>query len=327
MPSRPRHPGPAFEGSRPGQGQELRGIRASDEVNISQPYRRRRATGVSYGDDLAHQPFSKRHNFRGPAPEITIWDAAPESLRATMLEAATDAGFGPASLRSVICRVLRVRANISQNWSEYPNIWEEVQDLVYGAEWFKVYDIMEAIYGAMSENDDRRYLSGGDRPSMKFAEELNAEMVDTGIGWQLVNGEVITRGAEAFQSTVAEAVSALNTTGRPTAASHIHDAILAMSRRPEPDLSGAIFHAMGALEAVARALVADEKATLGEILKRYPDFVPSPLDKALSQIWGFASNEARHVVEGRNPTREETELIVGLAASVATYLCQRRSKI
>jgi hypothetical protein len=272
---------------------------------------------------MARQPFSKRHNFRGPAPEITIWEAAPENLRATMLEAATDAGFGPASLRSVICGVLRVRANISQNWSEYPNIWEEVQDLVYGAVWFKVYDIMEAIYVAMSENDDRRYLSGDDRSSMKFATEVNAEMVDTGIGWQLADGEVITRGAEAFQSTVAEAVSALNATSRPTAASHIHEAILAMSRRPEPNLSGAIFHAMGALEAVARDLVDDEKATLGEILKRYPDLIPPPLDKALAQIWGFASNEARHVVEGRNPTREEADLIVGLAASVATYLTKK----
>ena len=271
---------------------------------------------------MAQQPFSKRHNYGGPPPEITIWEAAPESLRAAMLEAATDAGFGPASLRSVICRVLRVRAN-SQNWSEYPNIWEEAQDLVYGAEWFKVYNIMEAIYAAMSEHDDQRHLTGDDRPSAKFAAEVNSEMVDTGIGWSLVDGEVITRGPEAFQSAVADAVSVLIATGRPTAATHVHDALLAMSRRPEPDLSGAIFHAMGALEAVARDLVDDEKATLGEILKRYPDLVPTPLDKALSQIWGFASNEARHVVEGRNPTREETDLIVGLAASTATYLSKK----
>lgn len=239
-----------------------------------------------------------------------------------MLEAATDAGFGPASLRSVICRVLRVRAN-SQNWSEYPNIWEEVQDFVYSADWFKVYDMMEAIYAAMSEHDDRRHLTGDDRPSARFAAEVNSAMVETGIGWSLVDGQVITRGQEAFQAAVADAAAALTATGRPTAATHVHDALVAMSRRPEPDLSGAIFHAMGALEAVARDLVGDEKATLGEVLKRYPDLVPAPLDKALSQVWGFASNEARHVVEGRNPTREETELIVGLAAGVATYLTKK----
>ena len=120
-----------------------------------------------------------------------------------------------------------------------------------------------------------------------------------------------------------EAASALSSTGRPTAGNHVHEALLALSRRPDPDLSGAIYHAMGALEAVARDLVGDEKATLGEILKRHPDLLPPPLDKALSQLWGFASNEARHVVEGRQPTREDATLIVGLAANMATYLTKR----
>jgi hypothetical protein len=67
------------------------------------------------------------------------------------------------------------------------------------------------------------------------------------------------------------------------------------------------------------------KATLGEILKQYPDLLPKPLDTALSQIWGYASNEARHVQEGRDPIREEAELVVGLAAVVTTYLI-RKSK-
>ena len=32
-----------------------------------------------------------------------------------------------------------------RNWSEYPNIWGEVQGLMYGCYWFKVYDIIEAL--------------------------------------------------------------------------------------------------------------------------------------------------------------------------------------
>ena len=64
----------------------------------------------------------------------------------------------------------------------------------------------------------------------------------------------------------------------------------------------------------------DQKATLGQILKRYPQLIPQPLDTALSQIWGYASNEARHVQEGKEPKRSEAELIVGLAAALAGYL-------
>lgn len=271
---------------------------------------------------MSQQPFSKRHNYLGPAPEVTVREDAPERLRVALLETASNLGFGPSSLRSVVCRVLRVRAN-STNWSDYPNVWEEVQELVHGADWFRVYDIIEAVFVAMSEWDDRNQIAGHGRPSFKFAEEINGEMVETGIGWQLVDGQIITRGEDSFQAAVSNATAVLIQTERPTAAKHVHDALQALSRRPEADLSGAIYHAMGALEAVARDLVGDEKATLGDILKHYPDLLPSPLDKALSQVWGFASNEARHVVEGRHPTRDEAELIVGLASTLATYLTKK----
>ena len=50
------------------------------------------------------------------------------------------------------------------------------------------------------------------------------------------------------------------------------------------------------------------------------DTVPQPLDEALSKVWGYASNEARHVVEGQPPPVEEATLIVHLAAACATYL-------
>jgi hypothetical protein len=80
---------------------------------------------------------------------------------------------------------------------------------------------------------------------------------------------------------------------------------------------------MGALEAVARDLSGLHKATLGEVLKRNPSLLPKPLDSALSQVCGYASNEARHVEEGCEPSREEAELLVGLAAVVATYLTKK----
>jgi hypothetical protein len=58
-------------------------------------------------------------------------------------------------------------------------------------------------------------------------------------------------------------------------------------------------------------------------LKRRPDLLPKPVDEALSKLWGYASNEARHVEEGREPTREDAELMVGIAAAVATYLTRK----
>lgn len=50
----------------------------------------------------------------------------------------------PSTLRDIVCGVLRTRPN-SDNWSEYPNVWGEVQRLVSCCEWFRVYDIVETL--------------------------------------------------------------------------------------------------------------------------------------------------------------------------------------
>jgi hypothetical protein len=265
------------------------------------------------------ESFSRRNRYSGAPKEITIRENAPESLRVAVLETVTGKfGWKPSALRETVCAVLRVRPN-PDNWSERPNIWDEVQGLVYDCEWFKVYDIIEAIYARFSE-EHQLYENEN---AQRFAEDMNAVFEEDGIGWQLVDGQVVMRGSEAFEVAVREAPAALNDTGRPTAAGHLHEALQDLSRRPEADLPGAIYHAMGAMECVARDVSGEPKATLGEILKKHQGLLPPPLDPALSQIWGYASNEARHVREGRNPSREEAELIVGLAAALATYLTRK----
>jgi len=257
------------------------------------------------------QPFSKRHGFRSAPKEITVREDAPEPLRYFVVQTAIDSGLYPSFLRRVLCRVLRTTPDQS-NWSEYPNIWDEVQALIRECEWFKVYDFIEVMQANFAQRDDN-----------SFADAVNEFFVDEGIGWQLVDGQILTRGPEAFETLVTAATSALETSQRPTAAKHLHEALQDLSRRPEADLPGAAYHAMGALECVARDLTGDAKATLGEILKRHPGLLPKPLDSALSQVWGYASNEARHVLEGRGISRDEAELLVGLSATVSTYLLRK----
>jgi hypothetical protein len=176
-----------------------------------------------------------------------------------------------------------------------------------------VYDIIERIWKYLKKH------SGGSSAAA-FEQAINDFFVEKGIGWQLVKGEIITRGTEAFEATVKMAQETLQKSGRPTAAKHIHEALQALSRRPQSDLPGAVYHAMGSLECAARDITGDYKNTLGQILKKHPGLVPSPLDEALHKVWGYASNEARHVQEGREPEREEVELLIWLAAAVAMYL-------
>lgn len=119
------------------------------------------------------------------------------------------------------------------------------------------------------------------------------------------------------------ATETLEDAGRSTASREIHEALRALSRRPEADLTGAVYHCMATVESVARDASGDPKATLGEILKRLPHLLPKPLDQAASKLWGYASDQAHHMNETNILEREEVELVVGVAASLATYLTKK----
>src|SRR5262249_20282675 len=46
------------------------------------------------------------------------------------------------------------------NWSEYPDIDDEVEHLFYGCEWFHVYDIIESIWINLNARDDQGHSEG-----------------------------------------------------------------------------------------------------------------------------------------------------------------------
>jgi len=192
-----------------------------------------------------------------------------------------------------------------------------------GCEWFQVYDILEDAFAQLRFHEEELAPPDEEPRAFPMQKTLNDYFLHAGIGWRMVDGRIVIRGNEAFESVLAQAATALEESKRPTAAKHLHEALAALSRRPDANLPGAIYHAMGSLECVARDLTGTPKATLGEILKQHPQLLPKPLDTALSQVWGYASNEARHVQEGRDPSREEAELVVGLAAAVTTYLIRK----
>jgi len=264
------------------------------------------------------EPFSRRHGFRQTnMAEISIRQDAPYELRGILTELAYSCGFRPELLRSLVCRVLLKRPD-PNNWSEYPNIDHEVRELLDDCAWYRIYDIIEALCQRMS---DAPFSSNLD----EFQTELNTYFFENGIGWQLIEGRIEVRGPEVIQEAVETAKSMLGSSGHKTAQQELHEALLDLSRRPEPDISGAIQHSMATLECVAREVVGNPRATLGEIIKRESGLIPKPLDESVAKAWGYASEHARHIREGRSPSYEEAELVVGICASVSTYLVRKNN--
>jgi hypothetical protein len=254
-------------------------------------------------------PFSGRYGFRGPEAEITVREDAPEILREGIVMLGYAAGLGPGSLRSDICEVL-LKLPDRNNWGP-SNIEYEVAGLVADAPWYKIYDIAEKLYGTIAKDD----YEGVRAP--EFERRLNELFSEHGIGWQMDHGRILARGSEAFTLVPRAAVEAMQQAGKPTAANEVHEALTDISRRPKADVTGAIQHAMAALECVARDVVGSTE-TLGRIIPALN--LPKPLDTALEKLWGFASEQGRHIREGRDPAFPEAELVVTVASAVSLYL-------
>lgn len=265
---------------------------------------------------MAPDLFSRRYGHGPEEREITIRNDCPQEVRGAILSIAeSEVNLTPSSIRDILCSLLR-RLPDSSNWSEYPNVWGECQDLARNCPWYRVYDFVERVYAKLVD------MREGDS-AQKWERLINEYFLESGIGWRLSDGLLESRGPEAFEVAVDTARTSLESVGLSTARQEIHESLRDLSRRPEPDLTGAIHHSIAALECTARELSGDRRATLGDLLRRHPDLVPRPLDDSLIKMWGYSSEMGRHLREGRTPGREEAELVVAVAASICSYLASR----
>ena len=60
-------------------------------------------------------------------------------------------------------------------------------------------------------------------------------------------------------------------------------------------------------------------------MKKFPGLIPFPLDQAVTKIWGFTSEQGRHLREGEAPEYLEAELVVEVTSAIATYLGKKLS--
>ncbi len=262
--------------------------------------------------------FSERHGYEVPDAEITVRHAAPGWLRSIVVELAYQAGLQPSQLRAEVCALLLEAPN-QDNWSEKPNIDNEVRGLIEEAPWFFVYDLIEIIFSKVAE----RYGLGTASPADQFSDSVNRAFRKKGVGWQLVDGEIQVRGPEVFEEFVHQAINLTEETGRAVARAELVEALRDLSRRPEPEITGAIQHSMAALECVAKDVTGHPSATLGEWVKKNPDHFPQPLGTAVEKLWGYTSQYGRHVLEGKPADFDETELVVGLSGALCVYLLRK----
>lgn len=255
------------------------------------------------------ETFSNRFNFKPEAVKISVRNDAPADFRSYLITLMSHY-MRLKELRDIVCRGAK-EAPDPNNWSENDFMKEEVRQTVEKTHWSYVYDIIELFSLAINHE---QYCA--------FERELNDYFITKGIGWQLKNKVLEFRGDESFETIINTADSTLNNSGVNTSANEIKEAIKDLSRRPNPEITGAIQHSVAALECLCRKVTNEPSMTLGKLIKNHPEIVPEPLNDVVYKIFGFSSVKGRHLTEGNNPTFEEAELIVHLSAAICNYLCK-----
>ena len=285
----------------------------------------RQETLISINHGLNVRPmntFSQRHGYEVPDAEISIRHDSPEWLRELVVDLAYEAKFQPSDLRAFLCRLLLETAD-RNNWSEFPNIDGEVRGLLSAAPWFRVYDLIEWIFTQRHSSGSEVWNIDSNAAADRFATTLNQAFRQKGVGWQLVDGKIQVRGPEVFEEFVHQAVELTEKTGREVSRKELQEALRDLSRRPDPEVTGAIQHAMAALECIARDVSGDTKLTLGDWMKKNPLAFPQPLGSAVEKLWGYSSQYGRHVQEGKPADYDEAEMVVGIVGALSVYMLRK----
>lgn len=183
-----------------------------------------------------------------------------------------------------------------------------IRDFFFSCEWFEVYDFVEFVASAYP--DERR--------SLKFQDAVNEVLEKYCSAWRFVAGEI------ARVTTEVE-IEAIEAVPESPARLHIGRALELFSDRDNPDYRNSVKESISAVEAAARQVTGNEKATLGDairVLEKSQGLHPA-MAKALAKLYGYTSDQGgiRHaLLEEDQVTLQEARFMLVACSAFVSFL-------
>ena len=218
----------------------------------------------------------------------------------------------------VVCQNIWIyffRLPVDEIDAYWPKIKEELRGWFFNAEWYEVYDFVEFLAAQLPGHVASQFI-------VATTAALEREMA----GYRFVAGELAPMTNE---QEIAAIESALADTSQLTVVqSHLQSALSKLSHRTNPDFRNSIKESISAVEALCRVITGDDRATLGQALKRLTDrglkFHPA-LEKAWGSLYGYTSDEdgIRHaMLEESTLTLADAKYFLVSCSAFITYLIE-----
>ena len=233
-------------------------------------------------------------------------------------------------------RARRLRDHDSLDWQDVTELWDkhwklptdtmpvrpddvgrEIRKRFFECAWYEVYDLLEFLTAHLPDGD-----------AEGFASACNEVLEEEKAAYRII-GKTVSGIIEEHEIAAVE--HALEESERlPGVRSHLQRALELFSDRKQPDYRNSVKEAISAVEALARLLARDEKATLGDALKalgsRGGVQAHPALRQAFEKLYGYTSDEdgIRHAMldEGQVGQAEAQYMLVACSAFVSYLIAK-----
>lgn len=265
--------------------------------------------------------FSKRYRLR-PTPEGLIYEEVPERARVGLyhvvekfFEQEHRAAY--LALYKEVCVALRIpRDRMVGNDYDASRAMER---LIMDCESWQFYDICDVMWKTLE-------YPWGNKDELPT--EINTLFREEQLGFEMREGKVEKVGSGFIDAEIKEARYLLKEPEFKGADEQFEKAIKALNVRPEPDVENCVKDAVGAIEAVGRIIVNDEKVLLSDIIKDMvgKGIIPKPLDQTIQKLYAYRGNQpgvAHGAVGTSKVTVDEAEFVLAMSAAMIIYLVKK----
>jgi hypothetical protein len=259
---------------------------------------------------MAGERFSDRYGLRSESD--LIYDDVPLSVRIGLREVLEIIEYrAPSAQRSILCKAFRISPDPS-NWSEYPNVEQEVSDLIQRGEWYEFYDALERMPRLL--RDQWAYET--------FIAEANRLLAEESAGYRFEDGRLERVGTLEFSEAVAGAHSALQAPEFAEPRRQFERALSLRSARPQ-DSANVIKEATNSVEGTLQVIYRRPGVSMSTIVsEQVKGVAPGGVVDLFRALYrqGSGTTGARHAgIGGADPTEARAELAVHVAAALHAY--------